>query len=114
MNAVSAAQAVSPNRPISRSATAMAPALMKGLRGVPCSNSSCTSELKAVPDGSRPMRDHSASSLSFCMASVSVKTLEMLWIENGCAPAPATASCPSRVRSAMPICPAGTRASAGM
>ena len=45
----------------SRSATAMAPALMKGLRGLPCSCSSCTSELNGLPDGSRPMRSHSAS-----------------------------------------------------
>ena len=68
----------------SRSATAMAPALMKGLRGTPCSLSSCTSELNGLPEGSRPMRSHSASP-SRRMASVSENSLEMLWIENGTA-----------------------------
>jgi hypothetical protein len=33
---------------------AMAPVLMKGLRGMPFSYSSCTMELKGEPDGSRP------------------------------------------------------------
>ena len=37
-----------------------APALMNGLRGIPCSYSSWTSELNAVPDGSRPTRVQSA------------------------------------------------------
>ncbi len=45
-------------RPGVTSATAMAPALMKGLRGLPCSRSSWTMELNAVPDGSRPTRFH--------------------------------------------------------
>ena len=35
-----------------------APALMNGLRGRPRSCSSCTSELNALPDGSRPTRAH--------------------------------------------------------
>ena len=38
------------------SVTAIAPALMKGLRGIPFSYSSCTMELKALPEGSRPTR----------------------------------------------------------
>ena len=62
--------------------TTMAPALMKGLRGMPRSNSSWTIELKGLPDGSRPTRRHSRSP-NLPSASVSVKTLEMLWIENG-------------------------------
>ncbi|MNY80376.1 hypothetical protein D3C86_2213850 [compost metagenome] len=33
-----------------------APALMKGLRGTPRSNSSCTSELNGWPEGSCPRR----------------------------------------------------------
>ena len=40
------------------SVTAIAPALMKGLRGLPRSNSSWTMELKGLPDGSRPTRRH--------------------------------------------------------
>ena len=62
--------------------TAIAPALMKGLRGMPCSNSSWTIELNALPDGSRPTRRHSRSP-TLPSASVSVNTFEMLWIENG-------------------------------
>ena len=54
---------------------------MNGLRGMPFSYSSCTSELNVVPDGSRPMRVQSLSPSS-CIAIVSVNTLEMLWIEN--------------------------------
>ena len=60
----------------------MAPALMKGLRGLPFSNSSWTIELNAVPDGSRPTVVHSPSP-TMPSASVSVNTLEMLWMENG-------------------------------
>jgi len=48
------------------------------------------------------------------MASVSVKSLETLWIEKGVSKSPAPASSPSQVRSAMPNCRASTRASAGM
>ena len=62
--------------------TAIAPALMKGLRGMPRSNSSWTMELKGLPDGSRPTRRHNRSP-TLPRASVSVKTFEMLWIENG-------------------------------
>jgi hypothetical protein len=45
-------------RPRMMSDTTMAPALMKGLRGTPFSLSSCTMELKALPEGSRPTRFH--------------------------------------------------------
>ena len=62
--------------------TAIAPALMKGLRGMPCSHSSWTMELNGLPEGSRPTRRHSRSP-TLPSASVSVKTFEMLWIENG-------------------------------
>ncbi|MCY1554484.1 hypothetical protein D9M68_910580 [compost metagenome] len=61
----------------SRSVTAIAPALMKGLRGVPCSASSCTSELKGLPEGSRPMRSHRRSPMAR-MPMVRVNSLEML------------------------------------
>ena len=37
-----------------RSVTTRAPALMKGLRGMPFSYSSCTRELNGLPEGSRP------------------------------------------------------------
>lgn len=46
----------------SRSLTTRAPALMKGLRGMPCSNSSCTRELKGWPEGSLPTRAQISSS----------------------------------------------------
>ena len=62
--------------------TAIAPALMKGLRGMPCSYSSWTMELNGLPEGSRPTRRHSRSP-TLPSASVSVNTFEMLWIENG-------------------------------
>ena len=39
-------------------------------------------ELKGLPEGSRPTRCHSRSP-TLPSASVSVKTFEMLWIENG-------------------------------
>ena len=39
----------------------MAPALINGLRGMPFSNSSCVSELNAVPEGSLPTLLHSSS-----------------------------------------------------
>jgi hypothetical protein len=66
---------------------AMAPALMKGLRGTPASRSSWTIELKAEPEGSRPTRFQIASP---CLpsASVSVKTLEILWMEKASSASP--------------------------
>ena len=72
----------------------MAPALMKGLRGMPCSYSSWTMELNGLPDGSRPTRSHSRSP-TLPSASVSVNTLEMLWIENGVSASPPAATLPS-------------------
>ena len=108
-----AALALPPSLLMSRSPTAMAPALMKGLRGTPCSLSSCNSELKGLPEGSRWMRSQSLSP-SCCIANVRAKSLETLWIENGTALSPAAASSPSRVRRAMPNWRIGTRASAGM
>ena len=65
-----------------RSVTRIAPALMNGLRGRPASYSSWTIELNADPDGSRPTWFQSPSP-SLPSASVSRKTFEMLWIENG-------------------------------
>ena len=80
-----------------RSVTTMAPALMKGLRGRPCSCSSWTIELKADARGlaARP----GVQRLSPCLpsASVSRNTLEMLWIENGTSASPAAWTAPSRV-----------------
>jgi hypothetical protein len=63
------------------STTAMAPALMKGLRGLPLSCSNCTMELKVSPEGSRPILDHTASQ-SFLSAVARVNTLAILCIEN--------------------------------
>jgi hypothetical protein len=91
----------------------MAPALMNGLRGMPRSVSSCTSELNGLPEGSRPMRCHSASPCAR-IASVSENTLEMLWMEKGTALSPACATSPAQVRRAMPNWCGDTRASAGM
>ena len=86
---------------------------MNGLRATPCSLSSCSSELNGLPEGSRLIRSQSASP-SRRIASVSVNSLETLWIENGTALSPAAASSPAQVRRAMPNCAVGTRASAGM
>ena len=41
----------------------MAPAFIKGFLGIPLSVSSCTKELKAVPEGSTPSRSHIFSPL---------------------------------------------------
>ena len=41
--------------------TGRAPALMNGLRGRPCSYSSCTKELNGLPEGSRPTAFHISS-----------------------------------------------------
>jgi hypothetical protein len=49
-----------------------------------------------------------------CRQSVSEKSFETLWIENGTSQSPAAASVPSQVRSAIPNWSARTRASAGM
>ncbi len=97
----------------STSVTTSAPALINGLRGLPCSYSSCTSELKALPEGSRPTRCH-RSSPSNWNASVQANSLEMLWMENGTAASPTQWLRPSANTSAMPKCVAGTLPSSGM
>ena len=58
-------------------------------------------ELNGEPDGSRPTRRHSRSP-SLPSASVSVKTFEMLWIENGVSASPPSATLPSASITAMP------------
>ena len=93
--------------------TAIAPALMKGLRGMPRSRSSCTIELKGLPDGSRPTRRHSRSP-TLPSASVSVNTFEMLWIENGVSLSPAAATSPSASATARPNDLGSTPASSGI
>jgi hypothetical protein len=86
----------------SASVTTIAPALMNGLRGMPCSASSWTMELNREPDGSRPTRFHRSSPIR-CSAMVRVKTLEIDWIENGIqASAELERLWPSTVITAMP------------
>ena len=51
-------------------------------------------ELNGLPEGSRPTRCHSRSP-TLPSASVSVKTFEMLWIENGVSLSPPAATLPS-------------------
>src|SRR5271166_4421743 len=60
------------------SVTTREPALMNGLRGTPCSYSSWTIELKALPDGSRPTRRHNASP-TLPRAKVSANIFATLW-----------------------------------
>ena len=83
------------------SVTAIAPALMNGLRGTPRSRSSWTIELNGLPEGSRPTRRHSRSPI-MPSASVRVNTFEMLWIENGVSASPPAATRPSASITAMP------------
>ncbi len=97
----------------SRSVTTSAPALMKGLRGMPFSHSSCTSELNGVPDGSRPTR-FQMSSLSLAMTSASEKAFDMDWTENGTSQSPTPYTSPLMSASAMPKRSVGTFSSAGM
>jgi len=61
---------------------------MNGLRGLPCSVSSCTIELNALPEGSRPARAQSPSPIR-PSAKVSEKPLETDWNENGSVRIPA-------------------------
>ena len=75
---------------------------MNGFRGIPCSTSSCTKELKEVPDGSRRTRDHSVPESSALRAMARVKTFEMLWIENGRSASPALNTSPDVVATAIP------------
>lgn len=93
--------------------TTSAPALMNGLRGMPFSYSSCTSELNGLPEGSRPTRSHSASPPS-ASARASAKTLVMDWTEKGTCQSPTPKTLPSRSAIAIPNCPGSTDASAGM
>ena len=93
--------------------TTMAPALINGLRGMPCSRSSWTIELKGEPEGSRPTRCHSVSPRR-PSAKVSVKTLETLWMENGTLQSPTAAVSPLQVTIASPNWRGSTRARAGM
>jgi hypothetical protein len=95
------------------SVTTSAPALISGFRGTPFSASSWTMELNGEPEGSRPTRVHKSAPERFS-AMVSVKTLEMLWIENGTFASPASAVSPSSAATAMPNFAGSTRASAGM
>lgn len=95
------------------SVTTSAPALMKGLRGIPFSYSSCTSELKGLPDGSRPTRSHWLSS-PCAMASARAKTLVIDWVEKGGCQSPTPYTLPSTSAMAMPKRRGSTAASAGM
>src|SRR5579859_5437536 len=98
---------------MTQSVTTSAPALMNGLRGTPASYSSWTSELNLLPDGSLPQRVHSSSPTRL-IASIRVKALEMLWIENGSSASPMVWTVPSTLASAMPNLLGGTFASAGI
>jgi hypothetical protein len=51
-------------------------------------------ELNGLPEGSRPTRRHNLSP-TLPKANVSVKTFEMLWIENAVSLSPAAATLPS-------------------
>lgn len=97
----------------STSVTTSAPALMNGLRGMPFSCSSCTSELKALPDGSRPTRCHSDSPSSW-KARVHANSLEMLWMEKSVSACPTRNTSPRGVTIAMPKSVALALASSGM
>ena len=70
---------------------ARAPALMKGFRGIPLSYSSCTSELKGLPEGSRPTRFQRASP-SRASTSARVKAFETLCTEKGSCQSPLPSS----------------------
>lgn len=103
----------SPVRVWSRSVTTSAPALMNGLRGMPFSYSSCTSELNGLPDGSRPTRSHRLSPPS-ASARARANTLVMDCAENGTRQSPTPKTFPSRSAIAIPNCAGSTVASAGM
>lgn len=86
---------------------------MNGLRGMPCSLSSCTSELKGLPDGSRPTPRQTVSP-PWAMASARVKSFDTLWTENGRSQSPIPYNSPSTVATAMPNASGSTVARAGM
>jgi hypothetical protein len=79
---------------ISASVTTMAPALMNGLRGMPCSASSWTMELNREPTVRAPPASTGRRPGAAAPAS-SVNTLEMLWIENGIQASPVSNVSPS-------------------
>ena len=70
-------------------------------------------ELNGLPEGSRPTRRHNRSP-TLPKASVSVKTFEMLWIENGVSLSPPAATLPSASITTRPKALGSTRASSGM
>lgn len=77
----------------SLSVTTSAPALMKGLRGIPSSCSSWMRELNGLPDGSRKIRFQILSPSS-ASTSASAKTLEMLWMEKARSESPGAKTSP--------------------
>src|SRR6516164_10532508 len=93
---------------ITASTVTRAPALTKGLRGMPCSYSSCTRELNFVPDGSFPQRVQISSPMRF-IASISVNSFEMLWIENGSSASPILNTSPAVVHKHIPNLRGDTR-----
>ena len=95
------------------SAVTKAPALMNGLRGLPCSYSSCTSELNADPEGSFPMRVH-RSLPKMLRAMASENTFAMLCIENFTSEAPMLYVLPSSMCRHSPNWSGSTFASAGI
>ena len=96
-----------------RSVTTRAPALMNGLRGMPCSYSSWTSELKGLPEGSRPTCSQRLSP-SRARSRASVKTLVTDWVEKGCCHSPTPYTVPSSSATAIPKRFGSTAARAGM
>jgi hypothetical protein len=93
----------------------MAPALTKGLRGMPAFMlSSCRIELKARPEGSRRTRVQSWSPWR-PSAMARPKTLETDWIENGVGAVPGR-QCwvPSARQTEMPNWFGSMAASSGM
>lgn len=62
------------------------PGVDEGVAGMPCSASNWRSELKGLPDGSRPTRFQTSSVRASTRQSV--KSLEMLWTEKGCSQSP--------------------------
>ena len=86
---------------------------MNGLRGMPFSCSSWTSELYGLPDGSRPTRLQRLAP-SEAMTNASANTLVTLCAENCTSHAPTPVTLPSRSATAMPNWFGSTVPSAGM
>ncbi len=93
--------------------TTSAPALMNGLRGMPFSYSSCTRELKGLPEGSRPT-PRQIRSPSRESARARANTLVMDCAENGCRHSPTPYTVPSGSATAMPKRRGSAPASIGM